>query len=254
VYYPGNTRQEEVAVNPIIAALLLPLAACSFKNDEDDKGGIAPTGSGTSRSFTADGFTEVELAGHDDVDVKVGSAFSVTAEGPAEELDRLKIEREGSELKIGRKRGNWGGGSRAKVRVHVTMPRIQGASVAGSGNMTVDRAEGTNFSADLAGSGNLTVGGVRVSQAELNVAGSGNIRMSGEAQAMEINIAGSGDVDTSGLRAGRGEVSIAGSGNVLGNVTGPAKVSIMGSGDVNLGPQARCEVSKMGSGNVRCAR
>ena len=42
------------------------LAGCSVGGD--DGPGIAPSGSGTTRSYAADGFDTIELAGSDDVD------------------------------------------------------------------------------------------------------------------------------------------------------------------------------------------
>ena len=239
-----------------VFAALLPLAACGNIGGDDHEGaGVQPTGSGTSRSFAVSDFTAVELAGPDNVDVRVGSAFSVRAEGDEAQLAKLRIERIGDRLKVGRQRRSgfsWSSGD--GVKVFVTMPRITAAELAGSGNLSVDRAEGARFVGDLAGSGNLSVGMLAVRDAELSIAGSGNVRAVGTTEMLKIDIAGSGDVAAEGLTATSASVSIAGSGNVRARVDGDAKVSIMGSGDVDLGDRARCQTSKMGSGSVRCGR
>ncbi|WP_375288473.1 head GIN domain-containing protein [Sphingomonas sp.] len=239
-----------------VFAALLPLAACGNIGGDDHEGaGVQPTGSGTSRSFAVSDFTAVELAGPDNVDVRVGSAFSVRAEGDEAQLAKLRIERIGDRLKVGRQRRSgfsWSSGD--GVKVFVTMPRITAAELAGSGNLSVDRAEGARFVGDLAGSGNLSVGMLAVRDAELSIAGSGNVRAVGSTEMLKIDIAGSGDVAAEGLTATSASVSIAGSGNVRARVDGDAKVSIMGSGDVDLGDRARCQTSKMGSGSVRCGR
>ena len=233
-------------MRPIAYALLATLAACSIGSGD----GVAAQGSGTQRSFPIDGFEKVELAGSDDVVVRVGPAFSVRAEGPAEVLDRLRIEKDGDTLEVGRKRDS--GYVRGKARVLVTMPRIVGAAVAGSGNMQVDRAGGAKFDGSLAGSGNLQIGQLRADEVEFSVAGSGTARVAGAAKKLEVNIAGSGSIDAPQLTANEAEVSIAGSGNVRATVNGRAEVNMMGSGDVDLGARASCKVSKMGSGSVRC--
>ena len=44
-----------------LIAALLPLAACG--NGDDDRPGIAGTGSGNARSYAADGFTRIAAAG-----------------------------------------------------------------------------------------------------------------------------------------------------------------------------------------------
>lgn len=236
----------------ILAAL--PLAACgsvAMGSSSGDK--VSPSGSGGTRSFAVADFTGVELAGADDVDVKVGGSFSVRAEGPAEELDKLEIRKDGSTLKVGRKRdGSWSMRSGKGVKVYVTMPAIQAASLAGSGNLMVDKVSAGDFDGDLAGSGDLRIGQLAAASASFNIAGSGGIGAAGQVQRLKVAIAGSGDVDAPGLKAAQADVSIAGSGNVAAEVNGPAKISIMGSGDVRLGGKPQCSTSKMGSGDVHC--
>lgn len=238
----------------ILIAALLPVAACGVIASGDDDGtpGVPAQGSGGTRTYAVDGFTAVALRGADNVDVRVGPGFSVRADGDPKVLDHLKIEREGSTLKVGRVRDagwNWGGG---RARIFVTLPRLAEAAIAGSGDMAIDRVEGASFKAEGAGSGSLSVGALRVDRADVSLAGSGNVKLAGSARALSVSIAGSGDVDAGGLTASQADVSIAGSGGVRAAVDGPADVSVMGSGDVDLGGKARCKVSKMGSGRVRC--
>ncbi len=235
-------------------ALMLPLAACniSWSSDEDDgKPGVPASGSGGARTYAVADFTSIEQAGPDDVDVRVGSGFSVRAEGDSDDLDKLKIERRGDALRIGRK-NSIGWGSSEGVKVYVTMPRVTGASLAGAGDMSVDRVEGAAFDGSIAGAGTLTLGAVAVQALSLKIAGAGDVAARGDAGALKVSIAGSGNIDGEGLKATSAEVKIAGSGSVKALVDGAATVSIMGSGDVDLGPKARCETKKMGSGNVKC--
>lgn len=236
----------------LVVAGAAALTGCSI--GRDDGPGIAPSGSGTSRSYAADGFSRIELAGSDDVDVRAGTGFSVHAEGPADELDKLRIARDGDRLTIGRRRNALSWGSHAKVKVFVTLPRLVQADIAGSGTMAVDRIEGARFEGNVAGSGDLNIAALTVDEVEASIAGSGDIHAAGAVKRLEVSIAGSGSLDATGLRAAGAKVSLAGSGDVRAQVAGDAKVDIMGSGDVDLGAEARCSVSKMGSGSVRCAR
>jgi len=236
----------------ILAATPLLLAACQSNWEREGRAAQA-SGEGTSRSYDAKDFTKVDLRGPDDVDVRAGDSFSVRAEGDAKTLDRLEIAVVDGTLRIGRKESSgwhWGGGP--GVKVHVTLPRLNAASVSGSGNLDVDRAEG-DFAGDVAGSGNLSVGALNGSAADLAIAGSGNLKIAGQAAKLSASIAGSGEIDAKGLSATSADVSIAGSGSVRGTVKGPASVSIMGSGDVELGGGASCSVNRMGSGNARCS-
>ena len=233
--------------------MLLPLIACSAGNAETGEAAEA-RGAGPSRTFDVTGFTAVELAGVDDVDVRVGPAFSVRAQGPSEVLDRLEIRRDGDTLKVGRKRrSGWKWSEKpGGVTVFVTMPHIAGASVAGTGNLQVDRVEGRRFAGAVAGTGDLLVRVLKVDEADLSIAGTGDLVAAGAARRLRMSVAGTGTIDARQITAREADVSVAGSGDVRARVDGPASVSLMGSGDVELGGAARCTTSKMGSGTVRC--
>lgn len=235
----------------ILAAAVALLSGCGIVQAES-RTEAGPTG---TRAFSVRGFDRVSLRGSDNVVVRVGSAESVTATGPQEVLDRLKIEVVDGELRIGREKGNWSFGwssDRQPTTVTVTAPRLRGASVAGSGDMQVDNVIVPSFEGDIAGSGNLAIASLRADAASISIAGSGDASVRGEAKSLDISIAGSGDVAAQDLKADRAKISIAGSGDVRAYVSGEADVSIVGSGDVVLGGSPRCRTSKMGSGDVRC--
>lgn len=212
-------------------------------------------GAQTTRSFPVSGFDRVSLRGPDAVSVRVGPAESVSVSGPAELLDALEVEVRDGELRLGRKRGSgsWTGGRGGAAVFTVTLPRLTAASVAGSGDMTVDRAEAKRFAASVAGSGNLGIGQLRADDVVVSIAGSGDARIAGQARSLTASVAGSGDIDATGLRTETARVSIAGSGDVRADVSREADLSVMGSGDVDIAGGASCRVSKMGSGSVRCA-
>lgn len=235
----------------IMAALLL--GACGIGNAQDHKA----SGPQSTRSYDVRGFERVALRGSDDVIVKVGSAESVSVSGPADVLNELEVEVKNGELRLGRKRGNWGVNMR-DARGHavftVTLPRLTGAAVAGSGDMSVDRAQAPAFSGAVAGSGNLRIAALQAETASFDIAGSGDTQIGGGgARALTVSIAGSGDLDGAGFKAENAKISVAGSGNVRAGVAKDADVSIIGTGDVEIIGSAKCRVNKMGPGNVRCA-
>jgi len=210
-----------------------------------------------SRNFALAGFDEVALRGSDDVEVLVGKAFSVSATGPEAVLDRLEITVENGVLKIGRKANSswhigWSGKGEKGVKVVVTMPAMRGARLAGSGNMSVDRATADAFKASLAGSGDLKIGNVEAKSVDLDLAGSGNIEIAGRTGTIDVSGAGSGNIMARALEAETADISIAGSGNVSARATGSASVSVVGSGDAEISGTASCKTSKLGSGNVTC--
>ena len=210
------------------------------------------------RQYQADGFTQIEVAGPYDVDVRTGSNFSVSAKGSEKLLERTVVEVEGDRLVIRPTKDKWwnnmGWKHDSKASFVVTLPQISGATIAGSGDIRVNEIRGNSFEGTIAGSGALNLGAVDVQQLKLSIAGSGDVKASGgRAIRAEYEIAGSGGVDASAVNAQDVEVSIAGSGDVRGQATGTADVSIIGSGDVTLTGGARCSISKAGSGNARCS-
>src|SRR3546814_12985535 len=96
----------------------------------------------------------------------------------------------------------------------VTMPALRGASVAGSGNLSVDRVEGDDFAASASGSGNLTIGAIKTQSASFSVAGSGDINAAGTTGTVKMNIAGSGDIDHERLSAATAKLAVQRAGGV----------------------------------------
>lgn len=208
------------------------------------------------RSFDVSEFSAIKLSGPHDVIVTTGASESVRAEGDERSLEELNIVAAGGTLSIGSKRHGLFGIRRSHggpVTVHVTMPELRHASIAGSGDIQVDRIAGQSFDGSIAGSGDISIDEMEVVSARFAIAGSGDVRASGRATRAGMSIAGSGDGDLSGLIAEEAEISIMGSGDVRAHATGTARVSVMGSGDVNLTGGAKCTINQAGSGRVHCS-
>ena len=232
----------------IAFAIALPGAAMAEGQE------LAAQRDGDALVYRAGGFSSVALGTPATVEVHVGDAWSIRATGPAGALARIMIEREGSALRI-RSRERWNFGRNAddqKVRVSITMPRLEGASIGGSGRMIVDRVSGDSLRASIGGSGSLMFRSVAVSDLSLSIGGSGSISVAGSTDRLTVRSSGSGGVIAPGLRAASAKVSTAGSGRVRAMVNGPATVSMAGSGSVDLGDGARCTVSRVGSGRAIC--
>lgn len=234
-----------------IIAASTATSACGHSRAED--GG--PT---VSRNYQVGNFDQIEVAGPYDVDVRTGSAVSVAGRGGSNLLDKTVVEVKGNKLVIHPQEHHgmfhWGWGVNGKASFTVTVPNLSGATIAGSGDIKVDKVSGNAFEGTVAGSGGLNVGSVDVQTLKLAIAGSGGAKAgSGRAQQTKLDIAGSGDIDAKGVQSQSADVSIAGSGSVSAHATGTADVSIMGSGDVDVSGGAKCSVSKAGSGNVRCS-
>lgn len=240
----------------LLATALMLTAACSAgaqggSGETGGQSGTAGTGAGTSRSFQVGAFDKINLAGSPDVQVTVGGQPSVRAEGDAAALDRLTVEVVDGELRIGMRPGTSFGMNRG-VTVHVTVPALQAASIAGSGDINIDTVQGQAFAGSVGGSGDLDVRQLRVGNASFSLTGSGGIRAAGGAQRTNASLNGSGDLSLSGFETADATVALIGSGDIDLRATGSATVQLTGSGDVNIGGGARCTVAKTGSGEVSC--
>lgn len=238
----------------IAAAVIAASAATSACGHSREADG-GPAG---ARNFPVGAFTEIEAAGPYDVTVRTGTAPSVSAKGPQKVLDHMVVEIDGGKLKIHPEKDNsWfhrGTHYRGKVELVVTVPSLEAATLAGAGDMRIDKVQGNSFKGTLAGAGGLHVDNIQVQSLEFTIAGAGDAKLGqGAVQSADYSIAGAGDIDAKGITSTTAKVSIAGSGSVSTNATGAADVSIMGAGNVDIGGGAKCSVHKMGAGDVRCS-
>jgi hypothetical protein len=236
-----------------LAAVIAASAAVAGCQVHAEDGGAT-----TSRNYQVGNFQQIEVAGPYDVEVRTGANPSVSAQGSEKLIERTTVEVKGDKLLIHPERShswfNFGWSSHGKARFTVTVPQLTGATIAGSGDVSVDKVQGQSFEGTVAGSGGINIGSLDVQDLKLAIAGSGGVKAgTGKAQSAKYDIAGSGDVDAGAVQTQQVKVSIAGSGGVKAHSSGTADVSIMGSGDVDVAGGAKCTVSKAGSGNVRCS-
>ena len=196
--------------------------------------------------------TGISLAGPDRVVVTSGETLAIEVEGSAEATEGVRFEMDGDELEISRE-GRLMGSSVATVRV--TMPTPSSLSLAGSGEIELDRlGSGGEASVSIAGSGEARVARIAAGTLEVSIAGSGDLVGAGSAETLDLSIAGSGDVDLRNVQVENADISIAGSGDAVFSSDGTVEASIMGSGDVTVLGSASCSVKSMGSGTVKCER
>src|SRR3954452_5715934 len=219
---------------PIAAAVIAASAATSACGQIHHEDG----GATVSRNYQVSNFQEIEVAGPFDVEVRTGANPSVSARGSEKLLERTVVEVQGDKLVIRPENDhswfNFGWGRHGKASFVVTVPQLSGATIAGSGDIRVDKVQGNSCEGVVAGSGGLNVAAVDVQQLKLAIAGSGAVKAAGKAQAAKYEIAGSGDVEAGAVQTQDLKVSIAGSGGIKAHSAGTADVSIMGSGDVEV--------------------
>lgn len=238
-------------------ALAMTITGCSAEITSDSKDGkrTVEAGPATTQNFDLKGFAGVKVAGPDDVTIRQGDAFSISAKGPRNEIDELDIKLDGDVLAIGRKRGGFSFGSHdsAGVQIEITMPKLVALRLTGSGAIDADAVDGDAVEAVVTGSGDLKVAKLTAKSAKLSISGSGDIEVGGGTIGTgDYGVTGSGNIDAGALVADTLDVSITGSGDVDAHATGAADVNILGSGDAKIGGGGKCTTKALGSGTATC--
>lgn len=247
-------RNWTMAIVPL--ALAMTVTACSAEVTGGGKDGqrTAEAGPPTTQSYDLKGFSGVKVAGPDDVTIRRGEAFSITAKGPKSVIDELEIKLDGDMLSIGRR--NSGISFRSSdddVEIAVTLPALRAVRLTGSGEINADTVDGDTVEAVVTGSGDLKVGALNGKSAKITVSGSGDIEVGGGTIGSgDFDVTGSGNIDAGGLSATTLDVSITGSGDVDAKASGSAAIAILGSGDATIGGGGKCTTRTMGSGTATC--
>ncbi|WP_375206730.1 head GIN domain-containing protein [Hyphococcus sp.] len=114
-----------------------------------------------SQTYDFSGFTEIDASAGVDVEVTVGGAYSVRAEGESEALERLRIERDGSALEIGRTRNSsfFSPGRKWRVTVYVTTPELNGVDVSSGADVNAEGIDAGDFSASVSSGADAVLSG-----------------------------------------------------------------------------------------------
>lgn len=116
---------------------------------------IVGAGPAVAETRSLSGFTRVDASSATDVEVAVGSGFSVDVSGPG--ADRVITRLSGETLVVEHRRGFNFGHSRALVRV--TMPRVEGLSASSAADLTVTGVNGGDLVLDSSSGADLRVSG-----------------------------------------------------------------------------------------------
>lgn len=115
--------------------------------------------SAETRSFDIDGFTAVDASAGTDVIIKVGGGYSIVAEGEDRALERLRIEKRGDTLEIGRANHGIVIGHSRRVVVTVTMPVLNAVDVSSGADLEASGIDADNFDASVSSGADATLSG-----------------------------------------------------------------------------------------------
>lgn len=193
-------------------------------------------GDGNVKKETRQVANFTSLSSHGSIDVKInyGTSNSIQIEADGNLLPYIETNVENGQLNIQTKK-NVNLKSRSKMTVFVSMTKINGLQLSGSGNILGNG----NFTGDgkteisLSGSGNINLSSGSFKNLDFSISGSGNINVKhGSAAEITASVSGSGNIDCSNISADDVDVKISGSGNARVTVNKSLTANIMGSGNV----------------------
>lgn len=227
---------------------LIPLVAAALAAS------IAPAAHAAERVFAVSSFDRLAARGSPTVIVRTGRVPYVVATGDAQDVARLEIEVVDGELRTGMKRtAGWSWKvSRTPLTITVTTPGLRAVTLAGSGDVDVDRVGGATLVATLAGSGDLRLRAVDSADVSATLAGSGDLTAAGRCRSANFTLSGSGDLRAGALRCESVQANLVGSGGMDAYASRSADVTLIGSGDVTVAGGGTCRQTKRGSGSIRC--
>jgi len=192
-----------------LGALALVAGGCTDIGSEDTL--IRGSGVVITESREVGSFDRLAVEGFGEVIVEVGPASSLEIEAEDNVMAVLTTDIRNGRLVLSIEDGH--SLRQAKTPIYrITTPNLIGVAIAGSGDITVDGVDTTEF--------------------VVEIAGSGNVQPTGIADHLLVSIAGSGNYEGASMSTASARVEIAGSGSVLVNAEQTLEVSIDGSGDV----------------------
>lgn len=200
------------------------------------------------------GFTNVALSIAADIYLSQTNEFKVEVEAPADYLEEIETIVDGDVLKIKKKSNFSFDFGNKKVKIFISMPKITGLSISGSGDILAQTAiKAEDLKVKISGSGDVKIDNLSVKNLEMSISGSGDIFMAGPdvAESASYTISGSGDISNEGLQCKKVEIQVSGSGDVKVWAVDELKSRVSGSGDVYYKGRPIIDSKSSGSGGIQ---
>lgn len=231
--------------------------------------GVKGSGDMVTQDHAVKEFKWIETLGAFDVFIKAGKEQKVSITFDDNLIDLIQLEVKKKTLKIYSEESYR---SRRACRIEITVPKLEGVTTKGSGDITVENFESDSFEChtkgsgditikhlncedlrcDIKGSGDITIKNLKGDFLECRIAGSGDFSAEGSVEEVEIDVYGSGDVDTRKLAAKEANVVVKGSGDVKVCAEEGFDGAIYGSGDIYYyGDPEHTSKHVAGSGDIR---
>lgn len=205
----------------------------------------------TSKTIEMDAFNGVELAGSFNVEITEGDNYSLKITGDENIIDKLENNITNGICKLELQKGCY---KNFKLKVDVTVPKLEYITLSGSGNMVVNNFDNqTNLTSRIDGSGNITLNKFEETKNMIfEIDGSGNIKANKTilTNNLEASISGSGNFDGYSISANYVSANISGSGDIKTTAHTELDAVIDGSGTIRYKGYPTVYQKITGSGRI----
>jgi hypothetical protein len=230
-----------------VLAALAAAAATGPAHAAPDR--VAGSGPVLAQTRRLDPFTGVALALPAQVELRIGSADSITIETNENLLPFIEAVVENGTLRIRPvRRGMSLTGD--ELKMVVTARRIERLSLAGSGAISGADLHAPRLNLDVAGGGSIALARVACEALAASIAGAGLVTIDGTAPDVSASIAGAGKLRAERLKSRAVNVNIVGSGEATVWAAGTLNASVAGSGTVRYYGSPKVRAATVGSGSA----
>lgn len=211
--------------------LLLLVLSASFLVGCRDWGimGVRGNGKVVTENREIDNFTELELGGAYNVEIKVGNEPGIVISGEQNLLKYIRTRQDGDRLIIDTKKNI---SPRKEIKIIITVPKLNLLDASGACDIYAENISSDRFTLDLSGAGSVELNG-KVEKFRIDASGASSLEAKNlKAKNVIISLSGAGSADVYASEYLDAEVSGVGSITYYGNPKN-VKKDVSGVGSIS---------------------
>jgi Putative auto-transporter adhesin, head GIN domain len=207
------------------------------------------------RSFLVGSFEDVIVEGDIIVDLQTGLAPSAKASGDKDRLGSLKIDRQGTIVRIRLQGIGANRASTEPLRVALTGRNVKKLVVQGNGKISVNGLDMQQTRLEIRGSGEIDVARIKSERLVALLIGAGKLTVAGgTVRDGDVTIDGSPTLVLSGTAMQKLRLNQNGPANSHFQVNDSAEITNSGTGKITIDGTATCFVRKAGGASIDCKK
>ncbi|MCF8473148.1 MAG: DUF2807 domain-containing protein [Emcibacter sp.] len=188
-----------------------------------------------------------------DLNIIVGQDYSLNIEADEKDIENLRLYVKGQTLVLEYKKGYSNGWQRHTPKITMSLPLLRKITLNSSAMAKIESILGNSFKAVINGSGTIDISGesealqieingsgtlrsasFQTKESDVHIDGSGLVVLKGDCDKLSIDINGSGEFSGKNFICHTADVDISGSSNIEVYASDTLEVDVSGSGDVNV--------------------